>query len=510
MAASDVSIRRVIVNPPGLDVENEVVFLHNGGEEDVDLTGWTLSDALSHPGPVFTFTFPDFTLLSGSDVAIHTSGGTNDGQHLFWDKDTAVWNNAGDRATLADAGGEEVDSVTWSGQPQQGRVIDTSEIAQDIAGLDTVGGVADPTAPVEWTIQSNGAEMFWQEFGETGAAFHAGFHDSLPPGAPAPEDKIIRVTHSIYRKYLDLGGPQAMGRPLTARQDVTVSDAGREAHRQEFEGGTIYRSPETGAHLVKGAIRAKWLSPEAGGPSGLMGLPVSDERPDSSGVIFSDFERGSIWFTPAGGAEVLIGIVIEFVGFRCFGEQQGLGSDEVYFEVDVAPTNPPVDAPRAIDDGIWVTVLPGDGRPVYENVDSAETHPDTHPVFIGRAAPLRVKTHLFEFDGGDPNLFRNEIKTAVAAAGAVTAAFVPAASAVALNPEVQATVTSIINGIAGTGDDIIGSGEFGFGSRKQILEKLHTPPQEEFGLLVQERIFLTDGDASYNAYFTVRRWEPDS
>ena len=30
MAASDVSIRRVMVNPPGLDVDHEAVVLHNG------------------------------------------------------------------------------------------------------------------------------------------------------------------------------------------------------------------------------------------------------------------------------------------------------------------------------------------------------------------------------------------------------------------------------------------------------------------------------------------------
>ena len=30
MAASDVSIHRVMVNPPGLDVEREAVLLHSG------------------------------------------------------------------------------------------------------------------------------------------------------------------------------------------------------------------------------------------------------------------------------------------------------------------------------------------------------------------------------------------------------------------------------------------------------------------------------------------------
>jgi hypothetical protein len=133
---------------------------------------------------------------------------------------------------------------------------------------------------------------------------------------------------------------------------VLLTDRGREAHRQEFEGGTLYRSADTGVHLVKGAIRTKWLSPEAGGPSGKMRLPISDERPDSSGLILQDFERGSVWFTQQTGAALIIGLVIEFTGFHCFGEQQGLGSDEPYFHVSVVPRNPPVDAPAAVDDGM--------------------------------------------------------------------------------------------------------------------------------------------------------------
>jgi Lamin Tail Domain/LGFP repeat len=509
VAAADVSIRRVIVNPPGLDVENEVLFVHNGGDEDVDLAGWTLKDTLSHPSSRFTFHFPGLTLLAGADLAVHTGAGTDDAQHLFWANEVAVWNNAGDRATLFDADGTEITSVTWNSPPQEGRVIDTSDIARDIAALATVGGVANPTSEVKWTTRGpSGGEIFWQEFGEGGAAFHAGFPDSRPPTAPQPEERVIRVTQTMYKKYLDLGGPQAMGRPLSPRRDVLLADRGREAHRQEFEGGTLYRSADTGVRLVKGAIRAKWLSPEAGGPGGQMGLPISDERPDSSGLIFQDFERGSIWFTQQ-TAEVIIGLIIEFTGFHCFGEQQGLGSDEPYFHVSVVPRNPPVDAQTAIDDGMWFTVLPTDGRVAYANVDSRETQSDTNIVFIGRAAPLVVKTSLMEHDEGDPNAFRDRIKNAVAAAGALTAAFVPAASAVATNPQVQALVTDVINGIADTDDDFIGQGEFGFGTRREILDTLRAPTDEEFpGVPAHRRTFLTDGDASYNAYFRLRRWEP--
>jgi hypothetical protein len=114
-----------------------------------------------------------------------------------------------------------------------------------------------------------------------------------------------------------------------------------------------------------------------------------------------------------------------------------------------------------------------------------------------------------EHDERDPNAFRDQIKNAVAAAGAVTAAFVPAASAVATNPQVQALVTDVINGIADTDDDFIGQGEFGFGTRREIPDTLRAPTDEEFpGVPAHRRTFLTDVDASYNAYFRLRRCEP--
>jgi Lamin Tail Domain/LGFP repeat len=268
MPGSDVSIRRVIVNPPGPDVDAEEVLLHNGGDEDVDLTGWALTDALTHAGAPFSFTFPSFTLLSGLDVAVHTGSGTDDGQNLFWGRTEAAWNNKGDRVTLTDAGGSKVDSVTWPGPPQEGRVVDTSELEQDLAQAGTIDGVS-PAGPVLWTTKGlTGGEMFWQEYpGDVGAAFHAGFPDSIPDGHAVPERPVIRVSGQIWKKYKTLGGPARLGRPLTRRQDIQTAD-GREARRQDFEDGSIVSSAESGAHWIRGAIRDKWLSPEAGGPSG--------------------------------------------------------------------------------------------------------------------------------------------------------------------------------------------------------------------------------------------------
>ncbi|GAB7189438.1 hypothetical protein NUM3379_01440 [Kineococcus sp. NUM-3379] len=68
-----------------------------------------------------------------------------------------------------------------------------------------------------------------------------------------------------------------------------------------FQGGSVYWSPATGAHVVRGAIRQAWAG--QGWESGRLGFPMSDEY-DVPGGRRSDFQGGDIVWTPAGGAVV--------------------------------------------------------------------------------------------------------------------------------------------------------------------------------------------------------------
>jgi hypothetical protein len=67
-------------------------------------------------------------------------------------------------------------------------------------------------------------------------------------------------------------------------------------------GGSIYWSPESGAHPVYGAIRAHWAS--LGWENGALGFPTSGERPDERGGRWQEFQSGYIHWTPEGGAVV--------------------------------------------------------------------------------------------------------------------------------------------------------------------------------------------------------------
>ena len=77
--------------------------ISNNGTTDANLTGWILEDAQNH-----TYTFPDYSLKAGAKVTIRTGMGNDTSEELFWNKNSSIWNNNGDIATLMDASGKVV------------------------------------------------------------------------------------------------------------------------------------------------------------------------------------------------------------------------------------------------------------------------------------------------------------------------------------------------------------------------------------------------------------------
>ena len=93
----------VAPSPEKENLDEEWVEVSNNGSSDANLTGWTLMDAQNH-----TYTFPDFSLKAGAKAKIRTGVGTDTSADLFWNRNTSIWNNAGDTATLMDASGKIV------------------------------------------------------------------------------------------------------------------------------------------------------------------------------------------------------------------------------------------------------------------------------------------------------------------------------------------------------------------------------------------------------------------
>jgi uncharacterized protein with LGFP repeats len=85
--------------------------------------------------------------------------------------------------------------------------------------------------------------------------------------------------------------------------------------RQAFQGGTMYWSPATGAHPVRGAFAAYWTA--QGGPTGWLGHPTGN---DICGLVaggcFQTFAGGSVYTSPATGTHAVSGAIRDAWGAR--------------------------------------------------------------------------------------------------------------------------------------------------------------------------------------------------
>ncbi len=104
--------------------------------------------------------------------------------------------------------------------------------------------------------------------------------------------------HGEIRAAYERAGASAspLGLPVTDELRTPGAAVGAYNH---FEDGSVYWSPPTGAHVVRGAIRQAWA--EQGWEAGALGFPASDEFATATGAR-SDFAGGSLLFTAATGA----------------------------------------------------------------------------------------------------------------------------------------------------------------------------------------------------------------
>jgi hypothetical protein len=95
------------VDPAGDDAENladEYVEFENAGDEELDLSGYTVSDDAD-----WQFHLPEeFVLEPGERFRLHTGSGDWTDTDLYWGLDRPVWNNDGDTIVVVDANGDTV------------------------------------------------------------------------------------------------------------------------------------------------------------------------------------------------------------------------------------------------------------------------------------------------------------------------------------------------------------------------------------------------------------------
>jgi hypothetical protein len=117
-----------------------------------------------------------------------------------------------------------------------------------------------------------------------------------------------QVCGGIRDRYLALGGPSGfLGYPTT---DETGTPDGVGRFNHFANNGSIYWTPATGAWSIHGAIRSKWAS--MGWEQSVLGYPVTDETgtPDGVGRFNHFANNGSIYWTPSTGAWSIHGAIL--------------------------------------------------------------------------------------------------------------------------------------------------------------------------------------------------------
>ena len=102
---------------------------------------------------------------------------------------------------------------------------------------------------------------------------------------------------AILERYVAHGGPRVLGYPTT--DDGPAAGGGAKA---ELQGGAIYWSSVTGAHVVRGDILARWR--QLGAETGRLGYPTGDDAAVPGGYR-TDFRGGTIWWSPTTGPRVV-------------------------------------------------------------------------------------------------------------------------------------------------------------------------------------------------------------
>lgn len=157
----------------------------------------------------------------------------------------------------------------------------------------------------------NGCQPSWSCWGPRYKTYSDGLSQALADtrgvgfwasGTRCPGGSGMTVG-AIDAKYRSIGGCQShLGKPITDER-VTPDRVGRYS---VFERGSIYWTQQTGAQIVHGVIRDKWR--DLGWEAGVLGYPLTDERttPDRVGR-YNVFQGGSIYWTPDTGAHEVRG-----------------------------------------------------------------------------------------------------------------------------------------------------------------------------------------------------------
>lgn len=250
--------------------------------------------------------------------------------------------------------------------------------------------------------------------------------------------QAFAVYGSIYAKWGEKKWDTGfLGFPLTDELG-TPDGIGRFNH---FEGGSIYWTPATGAHIVLGMIREAWKA--QGWETGRLRYPRTDELVEGTNGEgkYNLFEGGEIHWTPEGGAKVKlyeVNIEIWFSGFKCLDESnEWSSSDEPYMFLGVSTS--------------------GQAQTPYEtgviSVDKGDVIRSAKRLYSGIAQDVILAVVIRENDEGDPHAFSGTFKSILDMGNAALAT---QTGGVTVPGAVVQLVSDKLSELTGAGDDDVG------------------------------------------------------
>jgi uncharacterized protein with LGFP repeats len=198
----------------------------------------------------------------------------------------------------------------------RGNLRDRYESLGGTAGLLGYPTGDDTAVGVGYLTSFSGGTLFWSS--GTGA-------------------KMVRG--AILDRYTASGGPVVLGFPLA--DDGPAPGGGAQVL---LPGAGIYWSPATGAHLVRGNLRDRWLS--LGGTTGLLGYPTGDDTRAGVGYLTA-FSGGTLFWSQVDGARMVRGALLD--EYLAAGGPAALG----FPKADDGPTG------SALPGGAWVPLDDG-------------------------------------------------------------------------------------------------------------------------------------------------------
>ncbi len=146
MAHSQVMINEIMYNPQGNEANGEYIELFNMGEKDIDLSGWSIQDAIDYRFPNHTvIEAQDYLVICRNELFIRDFYSLNNSIKTVGNYAPSNLSNAGELIQLVDANGNEVDRVDYNDNPPW-----PFEADGEGASLDLIHPLADNNNVLYW------------------------------------------------------------------------------------------------------------------------------------------------------------------------------------------------------------------------------------------------------------------------------------------------------------------------------------------------------------------------